>query len=126
MSGTYRVVSGAVFGVVAVLQAARAVMQLPVHVGSIEIPRPHLGWLLLSQVVSAYGPSGHGVESGAAQPGASADARALRGFPRFARRRRAPALLIGGRIGALSPKRGQRDLVDNRTSRGGLNVPTNR
>jgi hypothetical protein len=38
MSGKYLVVSGAVFGIVAVLQVARAVMQLPVHVGSFEIP----------------------------------------------------------------------------------------
>ena len=34
----YSVVSGLIFGVVAVLQAARAFMQLPVHVGSHEIP----------------------------------------------------------------------------------------
>ena len=38
MSGRYVVVSGAIFGIVAVLQAARAVMQLPVHVGSFDIP----------------------------------------------------------------------------------------
>ena len=38
MSKTYITVSGAVFGVVAVVQALRAVMQLPVHVGSLEVP----------------------------------------------------------------------------------------
>jgi hypothetical protein len=34
----YTVVSGLVFGLVAVLQLMRAVMQLPVHVGSHEVP----------------------------------------------------------------------------------------
>ena len=38
MSGKYLVVSGTLFGIVAVLQAARAVMQLPVQVGSFEVP----------------------------------------------------------------------------------------
>ena len=38
MSKTYITVSGAVFGVVAVVQALRAVMQLPVHVGTLEVP----------------------------------------------------------------------------------------
>jgi hypothetical protein len=38
MSKTYITVSGAVFGVVAVVQALRAVRQLPVHVGSLEVP----------------------------------------------------------------------------------------
>jgi len=38
MSKSYITVSGAVFGVVAVVQALRAVMQLPVHVGSLEVP----------------------------------------------------------------------------------------
>ena len=38
MSNKYAVVSGAIFGVVAVLQAIRAFVQLPVHVGSFEIP----------------------------------------------------------------------------------------
>lgn len=35
---SYCVVSGVVFGVVALLQAARAVAELPVRVGSTEIP----------------------------------------------------------------------------------------
>ena len=34
----YIVVSGTVFGVVAVLQALRALNHWPVHIGSIEIP----------------------------------------------------------------------------------------
>ena len=38
MSNKYAVVSGVIFGVVAVLQAIRAFVQLPVHVGSFEIP----------------------------------------------------------------------------------------
>ena len=38
MSNKYAVVSGAVFGVVAVLQAVRALNQWPVNVGSFEIP----------------------------------------------------------------------------------------
>lgn len=38
MSNKYAVVSGAVFGLVAILQAARAFNQVPVHVGSLEIP----------------------------------------------------------------------------------------
>ena len=38
MSKNYVVVSGLVFGVVAVAQAARALMQLPVQVGSFEVP----------------------------------------------------------------------------------------
>jgi len=38
MSKSYITVSGAVFGVVAVVQALRAVMQLSVHVGSLEVP----------------------------------------------------------------------------------------
>lgn len=38
MSKNYNVVSGLVFGVVALGQASRALMQLPVHVGSVEIP----------------------------------------------------------------------------------------
>lgn len=38
MSNKYVVVSGAIFGVVAVLQAVRAVNQWPLHVGSLEIP----------------------------------------------------------------------------------------
>jgi hypothetical protein len=38
MSNRYVVVSGAIFGVVAVLQALRAVNQWPLHVGSLEIP----------------------------------------------------------------------------------------
>ena len=38
MSNKYVVVSGAIFGVVAVLQAVRAVNQWPAHVGALEIP----------------------------------------------------------------------------------------
>ena len=38
MSGKYVVVSGAIFGVVAVLQVVRALNQWPVHVGILEIP----------------------------------------------------------------------------------------
>ena len=38
MSRTYAVVSGLIFGIIALLQAARAVAELPVRVGSTEIP----------------------------------------------------------------------------------------
>jgi hypothetical protein len=38
MSNKYAVVSGTVFGVVAVLQVVRALNQWPVHVGTFEIP----------------------------------------------------------------------------------------
>ena len=38
MSKKYVVVSGLVFGVVAAAQAIRAFLQLPVHVGSLEVP----------------------------------------------------------------------------------------
>ena len=38
MSNKYAVVSGAIFGLIAVLQAIRAFVQLPVNVGSFEIP----------------------------------------------------------------------------------------
>jgi len=38
MSKNYVLVSGLIFGLVAVAQASRALMQLPVHVGSFEIP----------------------------------------------------------------------------------------
>lgn len=38
MSKCYILVSGLVFGVVALAQASRAFMQLPVHIGSFEIP----------------------------------------------------------------------------------------
>lgn len=38
MSNKYVVVSGAVFGVVAVIQAVRALYQWPLHVGTLEIP----------------------------------------------------------------------------------------
>ena len=38
MSNKYFVVSGALFGVVAVIQAVRALNQWPVQVGSFEIP----------------------------------------------------------------------------------------
>jgi len=38
MSKKYNVVSGAVFGVVAVAQAVRAIRQWPVHIGTFEVP----------------------------------------------------------------------------------------
>ena len=38
MSRTYAVVSGLIFGLVALLQAARAVADLPVRVGSTDVP----------------------------------------------------------------------------------------
>ena len=38
MSNNYVVVSGLVFGVIAVLQAFRALTQLPAHVGGFEVP----------------------------------------------------------------------------------------
>ena len=38
MSNKYLVVSGAIFGVVAVLHAVRALNQWPVHIGSLDIP----------------------------------------------------------------------------------------
>jgi hypothetical protein len=38
MARNYIVVSGLVFGFVAIAQASRALMQLPVHVGSAEVP----------------------------------------------------------------------------------------
>jgi hypothetical protein len=38
MPGRYVVVSGVIFGLVALLQAARALLQLPVQIGSFEIP----------------------------------------------------------------------------------------
>jgi len=38
MSRTYAVVSGLIFGLVALLQAARAVADLPVRVGSYDVP----------------------------------------------------------------------------------------
>jgi len=38
MRGKYVVVSGAIFGLVALLQTVRALSQLPVHIGSFEVP----------------------------------------------------------------------------------------
>jgi hypothetical protein len=38
MSNKYVVVSGLIFGFVAVAQTLRALSQLPVHVGSFEVP----------------------------------------------------------------------------------------
>ncbi len=38
MANKYAVVSGVFFGVIALLQAVRAVNQWPVHVGTFEIP----------------------------------------------------------------------------------------
>jgi hypothetical protein len=34
----YHVVSGAGFGIIAILQVARAILQLPIHIGSLEVP----------------------------------------------------------------------------------------
>jgi hypothetical protein len=44
MSNKYVVVSGAVFGVVAVIQAVRALVQWPLHVGTLDIP-VWLSWI---------------------------------------------------------------------------------
>ncbi|BCL76647.1 hypothetical protein JHS3_23830 [Jeongeupia sp. HS-3] len=38
MRAKYVVVSGALFGAIAVIQAVRALNQWPVHIGSLEIP----------------------------------------------------------------------------------------
>lgn len=38
MSRNYTLVSGIVFGIVAIAQASRAFMQLPVQAGSVEVP----------------------------------------------------------------------------------------
>lgn len=38
MPSKYVVVSGVLFGVLAVLQAVRALYQWPVHIGSVDIP----------------------------------------------------------------------------------------
>jgi uncharacterized integral membrane protein len=38
MSRLYTVVSGTIFAIIAVLQVARALMQVPVHVGTFEVP----------------------------------------------------------------------------------------
>ena len=38
MSNNYVVVSGLVFGLIALLQALRALTQLPAHVGGFEVP----------------------------------------------------------------------------------------
>ena len=38
MSRQYITVSGTIFGVVALLQAGRALIQVPLHVGSFEVP----------------------------------------------------------------------------------------
>ena len=38
MSNKYAVVSGALFGVIAVAQAVRALNRWPVHVGGIDVP----------------------------------------------------------------------------------------
>ena len=46
MSNKYVVVSGAIFGVVALLQAVRAVNQWPVNIGSFEIP-VWASWILV-------------------------------------------------------------------------------
>lgn len=34
----YHVVSGAGFGIIAVLQAARAILQVPIQIGGLEVP----------------------------------------------------------------------------------------
>ena len=38
MQTRYVVVSGAIFGLIAVLQVCRALLRLPVHIGSFEVP----------------------------------------------------------------------------------------
>lgn len=38
MSKNYALVSGIVFGVVAIAQASRALMQLPIQAGNVEVP----------------------------------------------------------------------------------------
>ena len=47
----YELVSGSVFGIVAALQAARAVLRVPAHVGSQEMPV----WISWIAVVVASG-----------------------------------------------------------------------
>lgn len=47
MSKNYIVVSGLVFGLVAVAQATRALLAVPVHIGSFEVP------VLVSWIVAA-------------------------------------------------------------------------
>jgi hypothetical protein len=60
MSNKYSVVSGVVFGVVAVLQAVRALNQWPLHVGSLEIP-VWASWIaMVFAAVSACGHSDPG------------------------------------------------------------------
>ena len=51
MDKKYVAVSGVIFGVVAVLHAARAVGQWPVHVGTVEFPV----WLSWAGMVAAVG-----------------------------------------------------------------------
>lgn len=38
MSSRYVVVSGVIFGFVALAQVLRALMQVPIHIGSVDIP----------------------------------------------------------------------------------------
>ena len=38
MSRRYAAVSGAIFGIIALLQATRALMQVPVHIGTHDVP----------------------------------------------------------------------------------------
>ena len=38
MRGKYVVVSGAIFGLIAIIQVCRALLQLPVHVGGFAVP----------------------------------------------------------------------------------------
>ena len=46
MPTKYVVVSGVLFGVIAVLQAVRALYQWPVHIGSVDIP-VWVSWIAL-------------------------------------------------------------------------------
>jgi len=56
MPSKYAVASGVLFGVVAVLQAVRALYQWPVHIGSVEIPvwGSWLQWSLLVACASGH------------------------------------------------------------------------
>jgi len=38
MSRQYAAVSGTIFGIIALLQVTRALMQVPVHIGTFEVP----------------------------------------------------------------------------------------
>ena len=52
----YELVSGSIFGIVAALQAMRAIFQIPAQVGTHEVPL-FPGWQLALPAVFAYGQS---------------------------------------------------------------------